>query len=91
MALAKGSVNPLNVLGVRRLSFIPSHFAKMHVNNGASVQKIEHWIYTNLNSRYSICKRHKVIEEKITEVSLIGIEDPQEITMLILACPYFNN
>jgi hypothetical protein len=91
MALAKGSVNPLNVLGVRRLNFIPKHFAKIHVNNGVSIQKIEHWIYTNLNSRYGICKSYKVIDEKITEVSLIGMEDPQEITMLILACPYFNN
>lgn len=91
MALATGSVNPLNVLGVRRLSFIPKHFTKIHVNNGVSIQKIEHWIYTNLNSRYSVCKSYKVIDEKITEVSLIGMEDPQEITMLILACPYFNN
>ena len=54
MALNRGSVNALNVLGFRKLSFIPNHFAKLSIDHKLDIKAIEHWIEFNLNSRYSI-------------------------------------
>lgn len=90
MSLARGTVNPLNVLGIRKLSFIPTHFAQTYTTKTIEINKIDYWISTNLNSRYCIKKSRRVIENAISEVYLIGFEDPSEITMLYLACPYFT-
>lgn len=89
MALNKGTINPLNVLGVRKLNFIPVHFARTFSSNLGAMYSIDEWIYTNLNSRYCIKRTHKLDSaNKLTEVCEIGLEDPREITMLTLACPY---
>lgn len=90
MSLSRSSVNPLNVVGCRRTTHIPLHFTKIHTTS-YDFQKIERWIHLNLNSRYCIQKTYKVINEKITEVYLIGIEEPHEATLLVLACPYLKN
>ena len=88
MPIASGQINPLNALGIRKLSFIPPHFEKivcLHLNRS---QNIDQWIYTHLNSRYCVKKSYKLINNHLTEVCEIGIEDPQEISMLSLSCPY---
>lgn len=90
MSLAKGTVNPLNVLGLRRLDFIPKHFTWIRITN-QDVSKIEQWIYMSLNSRYCIKKTPGIINDKISDVCLIGFEDPHDATMLVLTCPHFKN
>jgi hypothetical protein len=92
MTLIRGTVNPLNVLGVRKLSYVPLHFAKMYSSNLKQIYNIEDWIYNNLNSRYCIKKNHILdSSNKITEVCEISMEDPKELTMLSLGCPYLHN
>lgn len=92
MSLMRGTVNPLNVLGVRKLLYIPSHFGKTHTQNLKDIQNIDDWIYSNLNSRYCIKKNHVIDDNnRITEVCEIGLEDPRELTMLSLGCPYLHN
>lgn len=91
MSLNRGEVNPLSVLKLRKLSFIPEHFAKISTTNNADVRLIEQWINFNLNSRYSIKKSLTLDQnKKMSEVIEIGIEDPKEITMLTLGCPYLH-
>jgi len=90
MALNKNEINPLGVLGMRKLSFIPKHFKCLDIKN-ADFKLIEHWINFNLNSRYAIQKRVTLIDNVICYVTTIGMEDPKEITMLILGCPYVHN
>lgn len=87
MSLNKGEVNPLGVLGLRKLSFIPEHFSRICVEHKINVKEIEHWIEYNLNSRYSI-KRSLSLDQdrKITTIFEIAVEDPKEITMLSLGC-----
>ena len=58
MALVRGQVNPLNVLGLRRLDFIPENFAKISSKNIENVDTIDQWIYHRLDSRYCIKKSH---------------------------------
>ncbi len=89
MSLNRGEVNPLSVLGLRKLDFIPEHFFVLTLENKFyDIKSIEYWINYNLNSRYAI-KQTVVINEsrKIVNATKIGLEDPKEITMLSLGCP----
>ena len=90
MALKRGDINPLNVVDSRRLSFIPDHFARMTIS--ASTQAlIDAWVYQNLDSRYAIVKNLKIdSNNKLVEIQEIGVEDPKELTMLSLSCPYLD-
>jgi len=91
MALIRGTVNPLNVLKLRKLQYVPLHFTKIYVDNIKDIKNIDNWIYSNLNSRYCIKKSHKVDNNsRITEFCEISMEDPKELTMLSLGCPYLH-
>lgn len=90
MSLSRGTVNPLSVLKMRRLSFIPEHFSSILVKDFKTEPKLlDQWINYNLNSRYAI-KKTFILDEtnRMVEVTEIGIEDPLELTMLTLGCPY---
>jgi hypothetical protein len=92
MSLNRGQINPLGVLGSRKLSFIPAHFKKIFVSSSIDAKIIDHWISYNLNSRYAIKKNFIVNDQnKITEVLEIGIEDQKEITILTLGCSHLHN
>jgi hypothetical protein len=91
MSLNRGEVNPLSVLGLRKLNFIPDHFTKITVNKTIDTRLIDNWINYNLNSRYAISKNLSLDQnKKMIEVLEIGLEDPKEITMLTLGCPYLH-
>jgi hypothetical protein len=91
MSLNRGEVNPLSVLGMRKLNFIPEHFARITVNNSVDSKLLDHWINYNLNSRYSI-KNTLYIgpDNKMVDGVEIGIEDPKELTMLTIGCPHLH-
>jgi len=95
MALSRGEVNPLGVLGMRQLSFIPEHFKRITIKsykiNPIDSKMLNQWINYNLNSRYAI-KETFVLDanNKMTEALEIGMEDPKEILMLSIGCPYLN-
>ncbi len=90
MSLNRNEVNPLSVLGMRKLSFIPNHFTKMSVGM-CDVRNLDHWINYNLNSRYAIRKTLSLDQNnKMVETVEVGVEDPREITMLTLGCPYVH-
>lgn len=91
MSINRGEINPLGVLGLRKLSFVPDHFTTITTENKSQARFIEQWIESNLNSRYAIT--NKVVlnsENKITTVLEIGLEDPKEITLLTLGCHYLH-
>jgi hypothetical protein len=90
MALAKGSVNPLNVLGLRKLNWVPEHFSKISVKT-AEIDNMSNWIYNNLNGRYAVARSLKIDDNnKMIETQNLGFEDPAELTMFSLACPYLH-
>lgn len=91
MALKRGSVNPLNVLGFRKLPFIPEHFSKISISHKFDTKLVEHWIEYNLNSRYAIQVRYGLDENrKMIPNTEIGMEDPKELTMLSLGCQHLH-
>jgi hypothetical protein len=90
MALVRGSVNVFNALGIRRLSYIPEHFAKMTINS-YRIHEIDQWVYQNLDSRYAITKGLRLNNDnKLVEVQELGVEDSKELTMLSLSCPFLD-
>lgn len=91
MSLRTDTLNPLNILGLRKLNFIPDHFKTIELENSTQIyiKNIEHWIEYNLNSRYALKQTLTIDQDKkIISVFKIGVEDPKEITMLSLGCPY---
>jgi hypothetical protein len=91
MPLNRGKINPLNVLGLRKLSFIPEHFSKISIDHKTDIKLLEHWIEYNLNSRYGIQQRFSIDDDrKMINVIDIGLEDPRELTMLTVGCQYIH-
>lgn len=92
MSLSRSELNPLSVLGLRRLSFIPEHFKRITISKTVDIKLLDHWINYNLNSRYSL-KRSIILDKnkKMAEVIEVGIEDPKEILMLTLGCPILHD
>lgn len=92
MPLSRGEINPLSVLGLRKLNYIPEHFAKISINKSVDIKLLDYWINYNLNSRYAITRNLSIdSNKKIIEILEIGMEDPKEITMLTLGCPYLHD
>ncbi len=90
MSLSRGEVNPLGILKLRKLSFIPEHFSKINIEK-TDIKLLDHWIIYNLNSRYAIKKNFALdANKKMVEVIEIGMENPKEILMLTLGCPYIH-
>lgn len=88
MSLNRGELNALNVLGFRKLSFVPDHFSKLSIDHKFDTKFVEHWIEYNLNSRYAIITNYKLdSNRKMIQITEIGMEDPKELTMLSLGCP----
>jgi hypothetical protein len=91
MALNRGKVNALNVLGLRKLSFIPGHFSKVSIDHKFDIKTVEQWIEFNLNSRYAIQVKYSLDNNrKMISVTDIGMEDPKELTMLSLGCQHLH-
>lgn len=92
MSLSRGEVNPLGVLGLRKLTFIPEHFSRITASKITDIKLLEQWINYNLNSRYSLKTSISLNHNrKMVEVIEIGLEDPKEILMLTLGCPYLHD
>jgi hypothetical protein len=92
MSLNRGEINPLGILELRRLTFIPEHFATILVSTRNNMQNLESWIEYNLNSRYCIQNTYGLdTNKKLVEMIKIGIEEPKEMTMFTLGCRYLYN
>lgn len=91
MSLNKNEVNALNVLGMRKLNFIPDHFEKIYLTHKVNIKSVENWIEYYLNSRYAI-KINLMLDsnKKIIYGTKIGLEDPNEMLLLTLGCTHLH-
>lgn len=84
-------INPLNVLGGRRLDFLPPHITPIPNNIGArlssSRMEIIDWIESNLKGRYFIGTQTKLENDRFVQYEAIGFEDPYEATLFLLGYP----
>ena len=78
-------INPNNFYQ-RELDFLPPHFVNTVVRvNEYEVEKIRKWIYENCNGRYSITRDVKFVGNESRAVTVIGFEEPGELTLFALS------
>jgi len=87
MSLRAGKVNPLNVLGLRRVQFPAHHF---HYTNHYKyspfiVKTVNQWIYNNMNGRYFIGQGIELAENQFIYITKIGFEQEKELSYFRLA------
>lgn len=92
MALKNGKVNPLNALGLRKVSFPAHHFHyTVHPKYSPTVMtSIDRWIYQNLNGRYYVGQSIDIVDNTIIYVTQIGFEQEKEMSFFRLACPLLS-
>ena len=89
MALKNGKVNPLNVLGIRKVEFPAHHFVYTELPKYSPqfLNKIDNWINQNLNGRYYIGQYIGLIDNTIVFTTRVGFEQEKELSFFKLACP----
>ena len=86
------NLNPLDILGKRKVEFMPIHFVKTKLNLAEFISDtIVDWIETKLNGRFAVS--HEPIVDsngKLVAATFIGFENQKELTYFLLACPYLR-
>ena len=78
-------VNPNNFFK-RELDILPPHFVNTVVKaHEADIEQIRTWIYQNCNGRYSITKDVMFENDQSRSVTVIGFEEPGELTLFALS------
>ena len=55
-------INPLNVHGLRELSFCPPHFVTVEVSRqSADIKEIRDWMHERLTGRFCVVRKHQSI------------------------------
>jgi hypothetical protein len=84
------NLNPLDVLGKRKLSFMPLHFVKVKISDLDFLHdEVTDWVESKLQGRFSISYEPSVDDNgKLKSSTFVGFEDQKELTYFLLACPY---
>jgi hypothetical protein len=78
-------INPKNFYQ-RELDILPPHFVNTVVNgHETEIQKIRKWIYQNCSGRYSITNDIIYHGDKSHSVTVLGFEDPGDLTLFALS------
>lgn len=90
--LKHGEINPLNVHGLRTVSWCPPHFEPVQFDLQVSEKTITDWIYENLEGRFYI-GNVDVIQPNNRPTfrqCLVAFEHPSEATYFSLFLPQIN-
>lgn len=83
-------MNPLSALGVREVSHLPAHFVTTTISPYEKEQ-VKNWITSKLSGRFCIIDTPIINEKnKLTSVTQVAFENHQELTYMMLACPYLR-
>jgi hypothetical protein len=77
-------INPLNLIGERRVNFLPPHFKVVELSNRYAMYDLEKWVNSNLKGRYYYGHLAKLKDNKIVEYAAVAFEDPREATFFLL-------
>lgn len=82
------SLEPLDVLGARRLEFLPPHMSPVSVNlTNWYNEDIPQWIERNLKGRYFFGTLTRLKDNSIISYHAVAFEDPAESSIFFLKCP----
>jgi hypothetical protein len=91
MALIDREVNPLEVLGMRRINHCPPHFFPVSFELRVNEKEILDWIYTNSSSRFYFGDMyHYDSNEKIGFSKVAAFESPGEASFFALVLDAIN-
>ena len=77
-------INPRNFYQ-RELNQLPPHFKNIIVRSPETdIDKMSKWIYENCTGRYSITKDVVLRDSKSRSVTVIGFEEPGDLTFFTL-------
>jgi hypothetical protein len=87
-----GSVNPLNVFGLRALEHSPPHFSHVTFDLRVSPKQITDWIYENLEGRFWFGDRYQYNEQtnKIHAQNCASFERAAEASYFALMLDQIN-
>jgi midasin (ATPase involved in ribosome maturation) len=85
-------LNPLDVLGKRKLDIMPVHFKKTKISVfELDMSDLINWITQRLIGRYCISTEPCIDSNgQVKLTTFLGFEDQKELTYFILACPYLR-
>jgi hypothetical protein len=88
--LKYGDVNPLNVLGLRRVEHCPPHFTKINFDLRVNFKNITDWIFENLDGRFYAADAFFDSGEKLGMHKCIAFEIPGEASYFSLLLDKLN-
>ena len=78
-------VNPNNFFQ-RELDILPPHFVNTVVKaHEADIEIMRKWIYENCHGRYSITKDIKFEGDQSRSCTVLGFEEPSDLTLFALS------
>jgi len=78
-------INPNNFFK-RELDILPPHFVNTVVKaHEADVEKMRRWIYENCHGRFSITKDVVYENDNSRSVTVLGFEEPGDLTLFALS------
>ena len=84
-------INPINFFK-RELDQLPPHFANTVVKaHEYDVERMRKWIYENCRGRYSITKDVILKDGVSRSVTVLGFEEPGDLTLFALSGVAQNN
>ena len=86
-------INPLNFYDIRQLKVPPPHFEyiTIEMRKYNLEQTIVKWIEKNLKGRFYVGAMYELDKNnKQVKVIKIGFEDPKELSIFTLSCPYLK-
>jgi hypothetical protein len=84
--------NPLNIIGNRRVEFLPTFFETTHLQQRYNlIDSVAKWIDCNLKGRYYVDQNYVVSENRQMEIKItVGFENKKELSYFMLACPHLK-
>jgi|TARA_Y100000310_G_scaffold106950_1_gene105401 hypothetical protein len=84
-------INPKN-FHQRQLDILPPHFVNTVVKvTEYDVEKMRKWIYEHCSGRYSITNDVVFDKDKSKAVTVLGFENPSDLTLFVLSGLAQNN
>lgn len=88
--LKHGEINPLNVHGLRRLTWCPPHFTRVIIPGTPSEKIITDWLYENLSGRFyvGITDVHAdEVKQQLVRQTIVAFEIASEASYFSLFIP----
>jgi len=87
----KVKVNPLDILGIRRVNFCPPTFETVDLEKTYNIEAVlSDWIEDNLSGRYFLGENVSLNNDTISNVTTVGFEESKEMSFFMLACPHLK-